>query len=245
MQRTAAATGLLFAAIMLGCAARASTDTAGKPSLVVREAQPEKVIRHEVEWRGPLRSERRVSMLEGPKLFSGPVSAEKNTSEPVRFSWYKIEGTDEFPATTVCVTMAGGSEVEFVVDAAAYLLSMTQTLDVGTPADIPAWLSQYVAYRILTPLDREGKLPAAPVTADPNIHLKSPALLCLPVEQWHHHDSFPVKSSESCWIAYSVAPREGEVESLSTLDQFGLNSLQLTAVKWLCVPGEFRLVGRD
>ena len=146
-------------------------------------------------------------MLKGPQLFSDSMSGENNNSQPVRFSWYEFEDADEFQPVTVRVTISAGSEADLVVDQAVYLLSMAQILDIGAPGRLPAMLSQYVAYSIVAPLDRDRQqIPAAPNLAL-DINSKSAALLCLPVEQWHHHDYFPVKSSDSCWIAYGAVRR--------------------------------------
>ena len=61
------------------------------------------------------------------------------------------------------------------------------------------------------------------------------AYLCVPVEQRHHHDHFPVKSAQACLLIYEVRPHEPKI-SVTTMDQFGLNTLDVQSSKWLAVP---------
>ena len=48
----------------------------------------------------------------------------------------------------------------------------------------------------------------------------------------------PVKDSKSCWVVYAVEPKAGE-GTLSTLDEMGLNSLELGERKYVCLPARW------
>ena len=54
MKCSAAVTALLCAATLVGCPTHGKHDDTTMPLLVVREVQAEKLIRHDVEWKGPL-----------------------------------------------------------------------------------------------------------------------------------------------------------------------------------------------
>ena len=136
------------------------------------------------------------------------------------------------------------TSVEFQLDGAAYLLATTQLLGAGKPADVPEGLGQYVAYRVVGHSDENRKLQLTTKTGPQEVTLNTPVFLCLPVEEWHHDAYFPLTDSTSCWIVYQISPVE-HADTISTLDQFGLNTLTLDSAEWLCVPApKFEVASR-
>ena len=59
----------------------------------------------------------------------------------------------------------------------------------------------------------------------------------MPVEELHHDKRLPVKDSQACMMVYELLPQEQEV-SITTIDQFGLNTLQGRSSRWLSVPAQ-------
>ena len=64
--------------------------------------------------------------------------------------------------------------------------------------------------------------------------LGKPLFVCLPTQEWHHDEHFPVSHPSDCLVVYELDELE-HTESVSTIDQFGLNELRTKQSKWLCV----------
>ena len=61
-----------------------------------------------------------------------------------------------------------------------------------------------------------------------------PLFLCVPTEEWHHHEHFPATHPMGCFVVYELDPREHSGD-ISLMDQFGLNQISVSKSNWLCV----------
>ena len=178
------------------------------------------------------------TLLIGPQLFSHAVgSAHEAIQEPRAYlNWYEIAQPPIEPTRTVDVRdpLRGKDAHSITIGSSAFLLSPAQRITTGSPSPIPDGLNYFKAYRILdAPLVSKtvklnGTFGPADRTATRAI------LLCVPIEQWHHDEHFRVKDSEICLIVYELLPQTHGV-SITTLDQFGLNTLDVDSSNWLCV----------
>lgn len=59
----------------------------------------------------------------------------------------------------------------------------------------------------------------------------------MPAEEWHHAEHFPIKDAQSYLLVYELMPHDQQL-TVNTIDQFGLNTLEVSRSKWLCVPAQ-------
>lgn len=224
--------GLLIL-VLAGCQSRSVPEKAAPeptlPQMTVSKVTAKAPIRHEVDWQGIVRQQRQSSMLRGPELFS---QVEENEPKgQLQFSWYAIDTSQIVEPKTLRVQARGGSILELLVEEPVYFLSKTQSLAEGSPEEPPAAVSHFVAYKVM-----DSKKTMAPLDSG---HSENPhgvlAFVCLPVEEWHHDEYFQMTNRFDCWLVYESAPKQVST-TISTLDQFGLNSLNLQSSEWLCHP---------
>ena len=178
-------------------------------------------------------------MLTGPRYFAATAGRDlPNSTEHGVFNWYQIK--DEAEVETARVTVWVGSKETsagtFRLGAPAYFLSTTQRISEGTPDPVPEGLCHFVAYRVLDGEQNQRKMTLAADAQAEEVVLKRAAFLCVPVEEWHHHEHFPVKNKASCLVVYEVDAMEAAEPRITALDQFGLHSLQLDPTALLGIP---------
>jgi hypothetical protein len=228
--------------VTLCCCAPAPAEEPFADQLLVFAAQPKKTIEHGVEWKGPFDPRRRETMLIGPTHYAATVRRDLQTTaaNPV-FNWYQIKDPPESLPTRVKVWVDSADDAprDFQLGAPAYFLSTTQRISEGTPASVPEGLSHFVAYRVLNGEASQREVTPAADSKTPDV---SAAFFCIPVEEWHHHQHFPVENRATCLVVYTTETTKSADPKVTTLDQFGLHTLQLEPAAWLCVPGkEFRI----
>jgi hypothetical protein len=53
----------------------------------------------------------------------------------------------------------------------------------------------------------------------------------------HHDEHSRIKDSQACMLVYELRPQKCNV-SVTTINQFGLNTLEARRGKWICVPAQ-------
>ncbi len=201
--------------------------------MVVQTARPDKAIRHDVEFKSVLDSSRREVLLKGPTHHSVAAALPRlEAAAEARLNWYAIAEPWQADPGIVIVSLegAGGKQVAVRLEKSVYFLSTTKKLAEGKPPPAPKALSHFVAYRIQDgqKLGQTGDVEVTTGAAKTKVRLKDATFLCVPAEEWHHGELFPVHDRGFCMIVFTTAPFGNAVPSKTgTLDQFGLNSLQL------------------
>lgn len=180
---------------------------------------------HGLEVKADLDTDRRWVTLRGPKLFSLPT---RKTPEPAFLNWYAIRKPQPEANKTIRLTDAFSGKEAFTVSAAtpAFFVMPAQRLIDGPPADVPESLNHFLAFEIADP---ESLALPEPVPGKPRY-------VCVPAEEWHHEEHFPIKDPTACLMVYE-ADSESDIERVSTIDQFGINKLDVKRPGWICVPG--------
>lgn len=240
LQRICAA--LLWVSMSLNTIAAADRPV---ESFEVLAVNPSRVIKHEVELKGPFDDDVVERFLIGPQLFSQAVGFNKNAiQEPKAYlNWFKIAKPAEEPERVVTVrdALRGKDTQQMTIERPVYLLSPSQRLKSGSPSPIPDKLNYFMAYEINdSPAIKQPVKLAGAFGPEDRTATKA-VLLCLPVEQWHHHQHSPVKNAQRCLVVYELLPHL-HASTVNTIDQFGLNKLETQSSKWLCVDAQ--LVGR-
>lgn len=208
-----------------------AADSLRLETMVIRSARPENIVQHDVQVKGPLDSRPWEPSLEGPSHHSNAFVSDTRNEE-ARFNWYALGNTSEIPARTITVLaqIPDQAPVEFKLGKPMYFLSMAQQLADGKPSSAPKQLSHMVAYLVNgdTRLDPKAEVSVQLGSATMRVRLERPLLLCLPVEEWHHDEHSDVSDASFCLIIYETQPYgPSDPRTARTLDQFGLNSLQL------------------
>jgi hypothetical protein len=200
---------------------------------------PSRTINHEIDLKGQFDEEVTETFLMGPQLFSHAVGFGGKTpvNEDTYLNWYKIEKPVAEPRRALYIRdpLRGNGRHQIVIGNAAFLLSPSQRVTSGPPNPIPAGLNPFKAYRIVgsNPGNWKARLTGS---FGPKDRVATKAVfLCLPVEQWHHDEHFDIKNPNACMLVYELVPKEVNLK-VSTIDQFGLNSLSVTSTKWVCLP---------
>ena len=207
----------------------------------VMDVTPSRVINHEIELKGPFDDDLIKTRLTGPQLFSHAVgSGEKAAQDRNAYlNWYKIAqpATEPRRILVICDSLRGNKAHQITIQNSAFLLLPAQRVTTGPPSPLPDGLDHFKAYKIVnaTQVSQQVKLAGTYGPADRTA--TKAAYLCVPVEQRHHHDHFPVKNAQDCMLIYELMPHEHKT-SVTTIDQFGLNKLDTHSGRWLSVPAE-------
>ena len=121
------------------------------------------------------------------------------------------------------------------VENSAYLLSPAQRLSSGPPSQIPDGLGYLKLYRIVNALENRQMIQLRQAFGPEERTLTKPAFLGLPAAHSHHDERTPAKRLDTCVLIYELEPASCEA-SVTTIDQFGLNTLRISSSKWLAVP---------
>jgi hypothetical protein len=207
----------------------------------VLEVTPSRTIRHEIDLKGQFDKEVTEAYLTGPQRFSHAVGlGEKRPAKKETYlNWYKIEKPRAEPRRALSVRdpLRGNAQQQIVIEHAAFLLSPSQSVTSGPPSRIPDGLNPFKAYRIVDSIPARWQVKLTGSFGTPDRVATRPVLFCVPVQQWHHDEHFPIKNPAACMLVYEQIPSEIDLK-VTTLDQFGLNSLTVSSAKWICLPSE-------
>lgn len=188
-------------------------------------ADPSTPVIHGLEIKSALDAERRFVTLRGPQLFSGPEKVASGEL-PDYLNWYKIRKPPAEPVKTLSVSdgYSEGSSFELRLGTPQYFLMPAKRIQSGPPPKIPENLNHFIAFAIENADDLKVS------KAVPG----KPAFLCVPAEEWHHEENFPIKSPATYLMVYEA---EGSPESpkATTIDQFGINALATAKKQYVYV----------
>ena len=206
---------------MIGIGAPA---TAASPHDVF-SVTPSNPVFHGLEVKTAIDAKRRWVSLRGPQFYSAPAAITADAL-PDFLTWYQVRKPDPEPARSIQLTDEFSGEQVFSVTLAgpAFYLIPAQSIRSGPPQEIPPTLNRFLAFQIQQ-LD-----PAAPIDALPG----KPAFVCLPAEEWHHDDHYPIKTDAKLLMVYETKPQTVDPEA-TVIDSFGLNRLTIGGQRFLYV----------
>lgn len=201
-------------------------------------------IEHGVELACAKVFERQMLQVEGPMLLSASIGC-MGKSAPKQgafLNWYEVQGKAPEGEMEIAVLdfVRGGNNTELQVSRRPdYFLSPAQLLAEGNPDPIPGGLDHYVAFRIIKAQDVEKDVKfGESLLGRASASIEKAAFLCLPAEEWHHDEHMEVSHRLNCFVVFELSSQKPSQEmKVSTLDQFGLNQLQLEESRWLAVKG--------
>ncbi len=222
---------------------------AGAPPLdyfLAVTVRPSTLIKHEVDLQGPFDQTRVETLLVGPSYFCHAVGVglQPVAQQGACFNWYKIDEPNKEPERPLSVQspFLGEASVEVVIGNAACLLSPAKRLTTGRPSDASEGLSYLKGYRILEGRDLRKKVQLT-LGSDPELNtVTKAAFLCVPADEWHHDEHFPIHNKDGCLMIYELLPTS-QTGNITTIDQFGLNKLEAHSGRYLLAPAT--IVGKE
>ena len=221
-----------------------SAEKASEPAeyFEVIKVTPREKIDHRVRISDPFKENLFPVRLRGPLYFSQPISSPASSEKPPRkppaiLNWYTVqESALESGRTLLLTDLLSARPYRVKLAEPRYLLSPAQKVTTGNPAAIPQGLNYFLAYRIEESDQPLDEFKNRVIGKSPRRKLLSPYLICLPVEERHHFDRFPVKAKGVLLVVYKATPRSQE-GNISTLDQFGVNRLEMLSNDWIYIKG--------
>jgi hypothetical protein len=208
--------------------------------------RPSTLVKHEVDLQGPFDQTRVKTLLAGPSYFCHAVGV---GSQPVArqgacYNWYKIEKPSKQAKRLLSIRCPLRGEESFgvAIGAPSCLLAPAKRLTTGRPSDASEELSYLKGYRVLEGRDLRKKVELTLEPGSESHTVIKPAFLCVPAQEWHHHEHFPVTKKHGCLLVYELLPKN-ETGSITTIDQFGLNKLEASSRRYLLAPA--KIVGED
>ncbi len=203
------------------------------------KAEPQRVIKHAVELKGPFDAKAMTTPLWGPRFFGHAVSVEASEAATPNayLNVYEINrpATSEERVVTVREFTTRTVERQITIGQAAYALIPTQHITTGPPSPLDPRLDRYKAYRILKADPGRVEIRLTNGYGTSNIAIVEAAFLCMPVEEWHHEEHFPVHDPLRWMLIYAVKPAAFK-NNIVTMDSFGLHTLAATEIVWLGTP---------
>lgn len=175
-------------------------------SIEIKASNP---ILHGLEIQSMVDEKRHYLMLSGPDCFSMPKTA--TDQGPTSYlSWYRVRKPDWESKKEVSLATTDQDRVQaFRLGKPRFFLMPAQLLATGRPQDVPERLNHFLVFETVTESDQPT------------------SLIGVPAAEWHHDEQFPIKSKDSWLIITPETAGASEKDSLSMLDQFGLNKLSL------------------
>lgn len=210
--------------------------------LEVIRITPAQMIEHGVETKSRYDSERKESSLEGPVYFSRGVGAMKRDVQSPRayMNWFAIKNPTQQPKRQVDVLdmVRGGTSKQLQIGSAAFLMSPSQLLTSGSPDDVPEGLDIYKAYEIHNGNSVDLTLDIESSLGKGRASVGKPIYLCMPSEEWHHDETFAATHPNDCFVVYEI-DEQPVGSTFNTIDQFGINELKGSSLRWICVRAAF------
>ena len=207
----------------------------------VAKVTPSRLIKHDVTIQGRFDAARTVTDLKGPEFFSQPVGMQEKRPQDRDscLNWYRITNAKSAPKRVLSLRdhLHGSNSYQLRLGSAEFLLSPARRLTSGSPSEASDRLSYFKAYRIIEAPQVDRQVELNDSFGPSGRQVVRAALLCIPVEQWHHHEHFPIQNPKDCLVVYELQPHKHDAKT-STLDQFGLNELNIESCVWLSVPAQ-------
>ena len=209
---------------------------------IVFSGEPKSKIFHTVDTKSRLDGKKKVTSLRGPMALS--VSHRETKEEaPPYLAWYKIaDATNQDNGSWVLEDAANSKPYSVELGAARFLLSPSKRLTSGTPKKEPHDLDIFKAYEIsmssCEPIELQQEHPLIGKLAGN----AKPKYLCMPVEESHHDEVFPIKKPDLCFVVYElIRPATMDSEAvLASIDQFGIHRLKAAQASLICIPARVR-----
>ena len=208
----------------------------------VIKVTPREKIDHRVRISDPFNENLFPVRLRGPLYFSQPLGSPASSEKPPRkplaiLNWYTVqEPALETDRTLLLTDFLHARPYRVKLAEPRYLLSPAQKVTTGNPAEIPKDLNYFLAYQIAESGQPPDEFKNLVIGKSPRRKLLSPYLVCLPVEERHHFDRFPVKTKGVLLVVYKATPHSQE-GNVSMLDQFGVNRLEILSNDWIYIKG--------
>ncbi len=221
------AISLLAALILVGIPPERATAQGFESNIVhsVVSVQASNRVLHGLQVKSSVDEERGWANLKGPEFYSFPDNVSDNET-PGYLTWYELrKPAPEGPkALKLTDAYSDGNPLSIALGQPAFFLMPSQTVVSGPPSEIPATLNHFKLYRI-------ANLAALKVSE------KAPGRLAyvgVPAEEWHHSEHYPIKSPKTFLMVYEW---DAEVVdgNVTTIDQFGLNSLTKSSKRYVYV----------
>ena len=209
----------------------------------VIKVKPRDKIDHRVQISDPFNKNLISVRLRGPLYWSRPIgnalhSVRTNRNPPAIMSWYTVHQADlQADRTLLLADRLSARPYKVKLAEPMYLLSPAQRVTTGDPAAIPQDLNYFLAYRIKQGGRPVGEFKKLVIANVPKRELLSPYFVCLPVEERHHFDHFPVKAKDQLLVVYKATPRSLK-GNVSILDQFGVNVMEMQSSNWIYIKGQ-------
>jgi hypothetical protein len=202
---------------------------------------PSRVINHEVDLQGPFDDGVVETFLTGPQLFAHAIGfGHAAAQDRAAFvNWYKITKPTTAPRRVLSVrdALRRSDTQQITIKDVAFVLLPAQRVTTGPPSRVPDRLNHFKAYKILDATQIRHKVELKRSFGPEERTVTNALFFCVPVEQRHHDEHFPIKDARNCILVYELLPVKHNVR-ITTIDQFGLNRLEAECSKWLCVPAE-------
>lgn len=181
---------------------------------------------HGLEIKASSDSEKRWASLKGPKFYSAPIR-ETPGELPSYLSWYEIRKPKAETPRSITLRDSFSGEQSFTVTLGdpAFFAMPVQTLGDGAPKQIPETLDHFIAFKIINPESVELPEPTP----------GKPAYVCIPAEEWHHAEHFPIKRPGTLLMVYALETSPANSKT-TIIDQFGLNKLTMQSKDMVYVP---------
>jgi len=155
-------------------------------------------------------------------------------------NWFAIKDAEPQPKREVEVLdmVRGAASKRLKIGNEAFLISPSQQLTSGTPDEVPEGLDIYKAYEIHGGVSVGLKLDIASSLGNGKATVGKPLYLCIPTEEWHHDETFPVTHKNDCFVVYEI-DEQPLTSTINTIDQFGINELKSSSIRWICVRAAF------
>lgn len=197
-----------------------------------------RVIKHEVDLKGPFDQDRVERLLVGPELFSHEIGFDNVGLQQAKayLNWFKIAKPAKEPKRIVTIrdALQTNGTRQLTIKALVYLLSPAQRLTSGSPSPIPDNLNHFLAYEIADAPETKQQLKLGGAFGPENRTSIRAVFLCVPAEQWHHDEHAKIKNAKRCLVVYELFPQK-HATTVNTIDQFGLNKLETVSSNWLGV----------
>jgi hypothetical protein len=229
---------------VFGCVLSSSVAQGHSPVdfLEVLRVKPAQVIEHGVETKSRFDSKKTESKLQGPAYFSRGVGAMKREVKSPRayMNWFAITNPAQQPKRQVDVLdmVRGGASKQLQIGNAAFLISPSQLLTSGAPDEVPDGLDIYKAYEIHNGSSVDLKIDIESSLGNGKVSVGKPIYLCMSSVEWHHDETFAVTHPKDCFVVYEVEEQPA-VSTFNTIDQFGINELKGSSLRWICVRAAF------
>ena len=229
---------------LLGFASLGTSTLAHSPVgfFEVLAVDPARPIEHKVDLQSTFDEAKTATDLKGPQFFARSVGClERPPKEKAAYlNWFQITdvAVDAVRHVSTLDMVRGSSSEPLKIQGAEFLLCPAQLITTGIPDPIPFGLDHYKAYRVVDAPSVDLKVVLTGSVGSADRKLLRPIFVCLPTSEQHHDEEFSVTHPKDCFVVYEL-DKLAHQQTFSTLDQFGLNELKSTEIRWICVRAAF------